>query len=79
MSEKKKKKKCKIIVREKAPKAEQKEIIEEKELSDSSDLEATIEDLREATEFLDINFDKIIEHVNRNKGKKPMEPPPYSD
>jgi len=73
MSEGKKKKKCKIVVKEKIHR-----IAEEKQLEES-DLEATIEDLRETTEFLDINFDKIIEHANRNKGKKPEDPPPYSD
>lgn len=79
MSEKKKKKKCKIVVKEKAPKIEQKEIVEEKQPEEESDLEETIEDIREAAEFLDINLDKIIEHINRNKGKKPIEPPPYCD
>lgn len=71
MSEIKKKKKCKIIVKEKTRK-----IVEEKK---ESELDLIIEDLRETTDLLDVNFDKIVEHINRNKGKKAIEPPPYSD
>lgn len=69
MSDKKKKKKCRVIVKQKIDQKEKKEDVI------NVDVIPLIEDLRKKVIILDRNFDRMIEHVN--KKEEPEEPPPY--